>query len=117
MTYHLTTSVHDDQETVVQELRNSIGDVSEDLARWVLDMREASARFALIKLGWTPPPDKPDAVPRIPRRCSTCASAAKSPSACWPNEQCNLNNGYRFWRPIPRTEKDSSCATQDSLRE
>lgn len=30
---------------------------TESLAKWVMDTRDQAIREALIKLGWTPPPD------------------------------------------------------------
>jgi len=52
--YILDTKVDFHNETLQIEFRKA----TEVLSRWVFDTRDIAFRDALIKLGWTPPPDE-----------------------------------------------------------
>jgi len=56
MEYKLDTSIKND--IITQELFKKEENLKERISTWVLNARERSVRDALIKLGWTPPPDE-----------------------------------------------------------
>jgi hypothetical protein len=60
MTYVVTTETLKEQGIITQELQQDIDGHITRLSRWVVQTRDESVRQALIKLGWTPPPDTPN---------------------------------------------------------
>ena len=40
---------------IIQELSNRMGDIENQMTRWIMDTRENGVREALVQLGWTPP--------------------------------------------------------------
>ena len=53
--YEVETLIKDD--TILQAVYSDFEGVRERLFSEILDLREAATREALIKLGWTPPPE------------------------------------------------------------
>lgn len=51
--YSLDVTVHFKDAKIDVQLRKA----TEVLSRWIFDTREQAVRDALIKLGWTPPPE------------------------------------------------------------
>lgn len=45
------------QDMVIQELHHVLGDQRTLVIRHVLDVSDDEVRNALIRMGWTPPPD------------------------------------------------------------
>lgn len=59
----IETSIHGDlivQEVSDPAMRWTADDRRRLIARDVMNTKDAQVREALIRMGWTPPPDKPD---------------------------------------------------------
>lgn len=58
--YRIDTKIMPDGK-IVQELSEVMDDMKQTLLRSVMDTKEQQTREALIRLGWTPPQENPDA--------------------------------------------------------
>lgn len=47
------------ESMIYQNIDMEIGDRSQQLARYVMDLSNEQVKQALIEMGWTPPPDEP----------------------------------------------------------
>lgn len=60
LTYTLNTDTVGDMIVQSLFLEGPMTKKTEEISRWCMDTRERTTREALIKLGWTPPPEKPE---------------------------------------------------------
>ena len=55
--WKVETTYDPEEESIIQKITN---DYSAKMVKYVMKLRDQQVREALVRLGWTPPPDPPN---------------------------------------------------------